>query len=541
MQKLLKRSHEYLCSIQIPQFKNLSILLPTSHFYSAPETLNPSSKLGFVLDEVEAIQSSKHTNQSSRLAMNTSDESSNESESSNAGKGRTFQISHQWSEWVDLMECLLKRGYFYGEGNPFHRSDLGEKDFNIIRTACLNFGRDRPRLIKCLSRKDIHIVAECGCPSIDRKVVNSGKRLRAHVSIDERNVCSSCNLRGNCERAYIKAREKEGALTVDLMRTLLMYGLDPICATVENSSCQNTQAKGSVRRLLKEIVDYTTQEVVSDLPNDITLQGGLSEQDHLSTQEKGNIDIPMKLVDWQCPKCLRCDDLSQERLKQLREQEEHLPLKKGDWKCDQCYFLNFAKNTRCLRCKEKPPKRELNPGEWDCESCNYINFRKNMVCLKCDHRRPKASNALNASPQSTKEKGVYSGCGSFKFVSSENEVDKHKSGVQDRPGLDMWKFVKEDGEDNDRSISGDRASGIIDFPIIGGKGSLSQDARKREKWKVEMLERIKSAERRSEKNDESGNANTQKGLNYHQACDDVEIAEWFGYRKKMESSSLSEQ
>lgn len=33
------------------------------------------------------------------------------------------------------------------------------------------------------------VIAGCGCPSIDRKVVNSGKRLRAYVGIDEVNVC----------------------------------------------------------------------------------------------------------------------------------------------------------------------------------------------------------------------------------------------------------------------------------------------------------------------------------------------------------------
>lgn len=40
------------------------------------------------------------------------------------------------------------------------------------------------------SRKDIEIVAGSGCPSTDRKVVNSGKRLRAYVDIDEENVSS---------------------------------------------------------------------------------------------------------------------------------------------------------------------------------------------------------------------------------------------------------------------------------------------------------------------------------------------------------------
>lgn len=40
------------------------------------------------------------------------------------------------------------------------------------------------------SRKDIGVIAGCGCPSIDRKVVNSGKRLRAHVGINEGHVCT---------------------------------------------------------------------------------------------------------------------------------------------------------------------------------------------------------------------------------------------------------------------------------------------------------------------------------------------------------------
>ncbi|KAL4564405.1 hypothetical protein LXL04_028469 [Taraxacum kok-saghyz] len=37
------------------------------------------------------------------------------------------------------------------------------------------------------TRGDIHAVAGSGCPSIDRKVVNSGKRLREYIGIDEGN------------------------------------------------------------------------------------------------------------------------------------------------------------------------------------------------------------------------------------------------------------------------------------------------------------------------------------------------------------------
>lgn len=39
-----------------------------------------------------------------------------------------------------------------------------------------------------ISRRDIQVALRCGCASIDRKVVNSGKRLRAYVGLDEGEV-----------------------------------------------------------------------------------------------------------------------------------------------------------------------------------------------------------------------------------------------------------------------------------------------------------------------------------------------------------------
>ncbi|KAL4567839.1 hypothetical protein LXL04_023435 [Taraxacum kok-saghyz] len=47
------------------------------------------------------------------------------------------------------------------------------------------------------TRGDIHAVAGSGCPSIDRIVVNSGKRLRAYIGIDEGNVSQNLRLRLN--------------------------------------------------------------------------------------------------------------------------------------------------------------------------------------------------------------------------------------------------------------------------------------------------------------------------------------------------------
>jgi hypothetical protein len=48
-----------------------------------------------------------------------------------------------------------------------------------------------------LSRWDIQVALRSGCPSIDRKVVNSGKRLRAHVGLDEGEVSKSKYVKRN--------------------------------------------------------------------------------------------------------------------------------------------------------------------------------------------------------------------------------------------------------------------------------------------------------------------------------------------------------
>ncbi|KAL3751173.1 hypothetical protein ACJRO7_012054 [Eucalyptus globulus] len=418
--------------------------------------------------------------------------------------------------------------------------ELGPKGSNLIRTACLNFARDRYDTFPdgYLSKKHIQVIAECRCPSTDRKVVNSGKRLRAHVGIDEGNVCSSCNLRGNCERAFVKAREDEGGRTVDVMRILLTYGLDPVSDTVENKPCLTRTVKESVRALLKQMAEYGTDVLGSDSLQS-TPAGDLSS--HSSSEEKGYKDVPMKQGDWHCPKCnflnfaknikcLRCDTFSQERLNQLLEDQDHLPLKKRDWICDKCNFLNFAKNTRCLQCKEKPPERQLNPGEWECESCNYINFRRNMVCLKCDYRRPKASNSKGLSQREHDAGNHNQGHG---VVEDRNSMGSLRRNSQLQV-TNRWRFV--DGENGvtekpKLTNSSNEVSGILDFPIAGGMSDVSRDTEKREMWKMKMLERSRMTAEEKANPEEPRSSRIYRKSESPDFEDDEEMAEWFGSGK----------
>ncbi|XP_038874959.1 uncharacterized protein LOC120067474 [Benincasa hispida] len=419
-----------------------------------------------------------------------------------------------WPEWVDFMECLSKKGYFEGDRVPFMNTELGAKDFNHIRTACLDFARDRFNLTRCLSRKELQVIAGCGCPSTDRKVVNSGKRLRAHLGIDEGNVCSSCKLQGECERAYAKACGDEGSQTVDVMRVLLFYGLDHISAMVENRPCMNKKVNDSVRKLLKDIVEYSAGERESVLlKSNETTSAGNHETSASATRG-----------DWHCPKCnffnfsrnikcLRCGSISLERLRKLNEDQVDLPLKKGDWICDKCNFLNFAKNSTCLQCKEKPLNRQLNQGEWECESCNYINFRKNTLCLRCDHRRPKALNSRNVSAGPAAENRNYS-FSKPKF--SSGKVGNNASRKNDGS---LWRFGENEGEDD---------SGFMDFPIARSSGS----AERQERRKVEMLEKRKSRENAIDKEEDLilRSDNIERRFEFVESSDDEDMIEWFGHK-----------
>ena len=91
----------------------------------------------------------------------------------------------------------------------------------------------------------------------------------------------------------------DGGRTVDVMRIILTYGLDPLMGSVENKPCLNKKVIESVRRLLKEIVEHSTGEENSSLPDTTEV---VVEPAHPNLHDKGKIDVPMKQGDWLCLK-----------------------------------------------------------------------------------------------------------------------------------------------------------------------------------------------------------------------------------------------
>ncbi|KAL8480442.1 hypothetical protein ACS0TY_026573 [Phlomoides rotata] len=61
----------------------------------------------------------------------------------------------------------------------------------FLKDPSLSFARDRFDIFRSLSLQDIQKIIEKSCHSLLRKAVNSAKRLRAHLELDEGKVLLS--------------------------------------------------------------------------------------------------------------------------------------------------------------------------------------------------------------------------------------------------------------------------------------------------------------------------------------------------------------
>lgn len=340
-----------------------------------------------------------------------------------------------WPEWMTFVDRLKSRGYLVPSTTSSDERDDLYKDMNVLKNACLSFARDRFDVFKSLSKDDVQAIVEGGCPNINRKVVNSAKRLRACTGVDEADACGVCDLRGSCDRAYVTLQEAEsGARTVDIVRILLFYVLEQSANSQGVKSAAKEQAELSAKRLLLELVELSEAPLdsglvmppgnesykkqlsgnvfVNKVPKNVASDGGDSTSTKFSSVnprrnvksskyskpgsgEHDSDEAEMKKGDWMCSecnfmnfsrneKCLKCKADGPKRVDMI-----NIEMKKGDWNCPQCNFMNFSNNKKCFRCTGPRPPRELRPGEWECPSCDFLNFRRNFVCKKCQVKRPK--------------------------------------------------------------------------------------------------------------------------------------------------------
>ncbi|KAF6155320.1 hypothetical protein GIB67_019846 [Kingdonia uniflora] len=186
-----------------------------------------SARMSFVFDQMEAVQkertnkddalqrirswreSKKEKNEEESEKLGFKEESKDLSLGSNVDKDlenldvKEVEVVHPWPEWIEFMERLVQQNYFDHRRNDEERmiKDLAidtsgfevekedfSRDWFRVRTACLNFGRDRFDILRSLSRQDIQILVGHGCPNLDKRVVSSAKLLRKYVHVDEGDV-----------------------------------------------------------------------------------------------------------------------------------------------------------------------------------------------------------------------------------------------------------------------------------------------------------------------------------------------------------------
>ena len=115
--------------------------------HSAPP--RPDPRLAFLRSEVDDLDLSPSHKPSPRPPHREECQVLEELRSGLARAGdapAAVDIAHPWPEWVALMELLLRRGHV--DPSAFASASLSSKDANAVRTACLQFGRQRPELIR---------------------------------------------------------------------------------------------------------------------------------------------------------------------------------------------------------------------------------------------------------------------------------------------------------------------------------------------------------------------------------------------------------
>ncbi|GAB2219923.1 hypothetical protein Drorol1_Dr00007563 [Drosera rotundifolia] len=320
---------------------------------------------------------------------------------------------HPWPEWIAFVDGLKSKGYTIeskatsnttGSGEGEEEGEVGSEvytDMKFLKDGCLNFARDRLHIFKSLSTDNIQEVVKNGCPNLLRKNVNSAKRLRAYVKLNEAEVCGACILRGSCDRAYLVLNESEAvAGTVDIMRILLTYAVDPSVLSSGMTAPVRDLRESCTRRLIQEMTELSESTFdATQLPEQSAVKTPTRQtvKKVKLPDDKGS-HVDMKRGDWMCPKC---DFLNFARNIQCLKCNEDGPRKvglqeagprKGDWMCPECNFMNFSRNTKCLKCQAEGPERvvvkAMKKGDWNCPQCQYMNFASNSKCFRCSEPRP---------------------------------------------------------------------------------------------------------------------------------------------------------
>ncbi|PKA51813.1 Zinc finger protein VAR3, chloroplastic [Apostasia shenzhenica] len=245
-----------------------------------------------------------------------------------------------WPEWSKLANLLLDRS-----SDPHKITDEDDDSFvedlelsgEFLKAveAFLGFARDRPDILRLLSKKNVESVVLNGSPFLFKNGEKSASRMKLFLGGD-----------GSTELGPEKAQ------TIDIMRYLLSYGHSRLSSSGGREFETNEPLEASVRKLLVELFNLS-----------------------------GTVWKP------------KSADSSQTDPHIGHQQSSMLPgqamnMKTGDWFCLKCNTVNFARNMYCFECREARPTRQVTIAEWKCLQCGFFNYERNASCLRCDSKRP---------------------------------------------------------------------------------------------------------------------------------------------------------
>ncbi|KAM0007677.1 hypothetical protein Hdeb2414_s0135g00808091 [Helianthus debilis subsp. tardiflorus] len=164
-------------------------------------------------------------------------------------------------------------------------------------------------------------------------------------------VCGACVFRGSCDRAYVILKENESdARTVDIMRLLLNYALDPAVDSDKKPSGLEV-VEASAKKLLLELAELSDTKVDPELQK------------------------PAATVDRKAR--------SFEVMEQDSSRSRNVEMKRGDRLCPKCNFLNFSRNKKCRECNEDGPQKaggddaEMKKAIGIVLNAFFLNFSRN--------------------------------------------------------------------------------------------------------------------------------------------------------------------
>lgn len=114
-------------------------------------------------------------------------------------------------------------------------------------------------------------------------------------------VCSSCLLRGSCDRANVIVKDSEAAAgTVDIVRILLAYALDSAVVTGEKFPGRE-HIEVSARKLLLELIELSETAPNPEFSKPVAIAPNQKKKSSLLADENLSPDIELKRGDWMCP------------------------------------------------------------------------------------------------------------------------------------------------------------------------------------------------------------------------------------------------